>query len=639
MITFPMLFEPLKIGRMELKNRIVFPPMVTLMTTVEGEITERQIEYYVERAKGGAALIVTESTYPRVQGYPRRIMLKNEKVWPGLKKLVDEIHRAGAKVVCQVNVHGGSFDACDPASPSNIPNPLTGVVPRQLTVEDIKELEEQFAEGVRKVVEIGYDGVMIHGATGYLVSEFLSPLVNKRTDKYGGDLKGRARLALELVEVTRRTVGTDYPIMFRLMADERVEGGFRINEATVLCKMLEEAGVDAIDITSGSFGAHEWTDPPMHFNPGCNTDLSGPIKRQVKIPVGVVGKINDPYLAEEILRDGKADFICIGRGLVADPYLPKKAMEGRTEDIRRCITCARCGELFWTKNPIGCTVNPEAGNEGRFATGLGAKTKRKRVLVIGGGPGGIEASLIASKRGHDVTLWEKTNRLGGELNIAKIPPGKGDIDIFLNYLKIQIKKSDVKVELEKEANEPDVIKFVPEVVVTATGSIPFIPDILGVSGENVINYRDVLEGKKVSGNKVIVLGGGYIGCEVALFLSQRGKEVTLAFRSEEPALDVIYPDNRLPLLKRLKEYQIKIEAGVKEYKEITKGGIRLINKGGDEIFLEGETIVLATGAKPDNRLAESLRGKIPELYEVGDCVEPRRIMEAVHEGADVGLKI
>ncbi len=639
MSEFSKLFEPIRIGRMELKNRIVFPPLVTLMTTEEGVITERQIDYYVERAKGGAGLIVTESSYPRSSGYPKRIMLKNEKVWPGLMRLVEEIHKEGAKVVCQVNVHGGSFDACDPASPSNIPNPLTGVVPRQLSIEDIKKLMEQFAEGVKKAVEIGYDGVMIHGATGYLVAEFLSPLLNKRTDGYGGDLKGRARFALELAEVTRKAVGADYPVLFRLMADERVEGGFRIGEAVLLCKMLEEAGVDAIDITSGSFGAHEWTDPNMYFHPGCNVDLSEPIKKELKIPVGVVGKINDPYLAEKILREGKADFICIGRGLVADPYLPKKAMEGRVDDIRRCITCARCGELFWTKNPIGCSINPEAGRERMFSTGLKSKAERKRVLVIGGGPGGIEASLIASMRGHDVTLWEKSDSLGGELNIAKVPPGKGDIDLFLNYLKTQIKKSGVRVELKKEANESEVLKFAPQAVIVATGSIPFIPDISGAQGENVINYKDVLEGKKDAKNRVIVIGGGYIGCETALFLSEKGKEVTLVFRSPEPALDVLYPDNRIPLLRRLKECQIKIEAGVKEYKEITQRGIRLINKDGDEIFLEGETIVFATGSKPCNELAKSLRGKIPELYEIGDCLEPRRIMEAIHEGADAGLRI
>ncbi len=634
-----MLFEPLRIGKMEIKNRIVFPPLVTNMVTEDGFLTERQIEYYAERARGGAGLVIVESSHPRVTGYPHRIMLRNERVLPGLRKLVEAIHQEGTKVVCQVNVHMGSIDVCDPASPSGIRNPNTGMIPRQLTVGDIKKLEEEFREGVTNAMELGFDGVMVHGAHGYLVMEFLSPFSNKRTDGYGGDLKGRARLAFELVEVARKAVGPDYPVMFRLTADERVEGGFRIADATIVFKWLQEAGIDAIDLTSGSSAAHEWTNPTMHLPPACNADLSEAIKKEARVPVGVTGKINDPGLAEELLRSGRADFVGIGRGLVADPYLPQKAMEGRTDDICRCITCARCGELFLKRIPMSCSINPMAGFEREFNAKLKSVPKQKKLLIVGGGPAGMEAALIAAQKGHDVTLWEKDKGLGGQLNLAHVPPDKGDITLFLDYLKGQIKKSKVKVELRKEATPAEVTAFAPDAVIIATGSTSFTPDIPGVRGENVVEHRSVLAGQKQTGHKVIVMGGGYIGCETALFLAEKRKEVTLVLRSPEPAGDVAYPDNRLPLLRKLRESGIKVEAGIKEYKEITPKGVRIINKYGKETVIGGDTIVLATGARPDNALAHALKGNVPELYEVGDCGEARRILEAVHEGARAALEV
>jgi 2,4-dienoyl-CoA reductase-like NADH-dependent reductase (Old Yellow Enzyme family)/thioredoxin reductase len=639
MIEFAKLFESGRMGRLELRNRIVFPPVITRYMSEEGGISDRLIDYYAERARGGACLIVIESSYPRSRGYPGRIYLNDDKFLPGLRRLVEAVHREGARIVCEVNPSRGRADEHDPASASNIPHPFTGVVPRALSVPEIKQLEEDFGEGVRRVKEAGFDSVMVHGASGYLVSEFLSPLINKRTDEYGGDIKGRARLALELVEIAKKYVGSDYPIIFRLMADDKMEGGFGVEDAIVLCKMLQEVGVSAVDITAGAAETPEWTAPPMYLPAGCNVDLAYAIRKEVGVPVCVAGKINDPYLAEEILRQGKADFVALGRALIADPYFPKKAMEGKVSDICKCIACQRCSEATIIEHiPLQCTVNPAAGREREFESKLKPTRKRRRILVIGGGPGGMEAAIVAGQKGHHVTLWEQSEELGGQLNLALIPPGKADLNSLLGYLKAQLDQSKVKAVLGKKGTARAISKFAPDVAIIAVGSTEAVPDIPGVDGENVVTHRQVLSGKRKVGDKVIVIGGGSIGCETADFLSEKGKNVMVVFPEAAPmTLTVVDKSIKKPLLERLDQKKVKIVAGVKQFKGITRKGIRLVDREGDEIFLEADHIVLATGAKPIKTLTQSLKGKISEVVEVGDCVEARRLLEAIHEGAKAVL--
>jgi 2,4-dienoyl-CoA reductase-like NADH-dependent reductase (Old Yellow Enzyme family)/thioredoxin reductase len=640
---FTRLFEPGKIGNIEVKNRIIMPPCGTHYSSLDGHITDRQATYYGERAKGGAGVIVTEGAGCRKRGKFGRILINEDKYIPGMKKLADAIHQGGAKAIAQMSSHMGSMDEIDPASPSGVPLPFVGwsstipLHPRIVTAADLEELVAEYGRAARRIMEAGFDGVMIHGANGYLACELLSRRFNKRTDAYGGDLKGRAKYLIDIVREARDKTSPDFPVILRLMGADRVSTkggneGWSIADCVEACKMMEANGATAIDITSGSQETPQWSRPYWFMPQGLNADITEAIKKGgVKIPVWVTGKIDDPAVAEEILRDGKADFVCIGRGLIADPYWPAKVKEGRVEDICPCIYDNRCNEdANLAFIPIGCTTNPILGREKEFEAKLPRLTRKKKVLIIGGGPGGMQAAVIAAQKGHRVTLWEKSSELGGQLILAAVPPEKDDLNTLLKYMKVQVAKAEVKVVFNKEANPATVRKFAPDSVIVAVGSSPFIPDIPGVKGKNVLTCREVLSGQKTTGNKVIVMGGGYVGCETCFFLANKGIEVTLVFRSTNPALDIQFWENRTHYWNKLKEYGVKVMSEVK-YGKITGKGLSLTDKAGKDVFVAADNIVLATGATPDKALGEALKGKYLEFAEIGDCVEPRRIREAIEE--------
>jgi 2,4-dienoyl-CoA reductase-like NADH-dependent reductase (Old Yellow Enzyme family)/NADPH-dependent 2,4-dienoyl-CoA reductase/sulfur reductase-like enzyme len=639
MFQFAKLFEPGRIGKLDLKNRIIFPPMATHMATQEGDVTDQLVNYYIERARG-VALVVIEGSFPSPVGHPKRIALDHDGRLAGLQKLVRAIRQEGAKVMIEVNTHMGRQDQ-NPLSPSDVPHPVTGKRGKPAALADIQKMVEEYGEAAKRVKKAGFDGIMIHGGTGYLVAEFLSPLVNRRTDEYGGDVRRRARFALDLIDVTRENVGPDYPVFFRVMSHDRVPGGFNTEDAITTCKLFQDHGVDAVDIITGSAVSHEWTAPPMYLPAGCNTDVSEAVRKEVSMPVAVAGKINDPLLAEQILREGKADFIDIGRGLLADPNFVIKTLDGKAGNIRRCIACLRCAEQYlFSKDPVICAVNPAVGKEKEYELALKDVKKKKRVLVVGGGPAGMEAAVIADRRGHEVTLWEKSNQIGGNLNLAPVPSGKGDMKYFLDYLNKELQESNVKVTLRKKATFKLVKDAVPDAVVLATGSRPFVVDVPGIESENVLGFTEVLSGEKdLRGEKIVVWGAGFVGCEVAYFLAEKGNEVTLIFPESEPAPEVAYPDNRKLLLQKLDENHVRIEVGIREFKEINSKGIALVDKDGKDVFFEANHIVLATGARPLSDFQESDKKQFREVYEAGDCVEVRRLLEAVHEGAGAALKI
>jgi len=636
--SFKKLFQPGTIGTLTVANRIVMAPMVTHYAE-EGSVTGRMIGYYAERAKGGAGLLVLEAAYPRTIGHPGRVHIWSDAFIPGLKRLTDEVHRCGGKVAIEINPSRGRADEADPISASHVPHPLTGKIPRALTLEEIRDLEEDFGRSVRRGREAGFDAVMIHGGTGYLISEFLSPRINLRTDIYGGDIRGRARLAVEMVQEAKKQGGKDYPVILRLAASERTEGGISLEDILETCRLVEEAGVDAIDVVSGVAETMEWVVPSMYFPLACNVPLAEGIKKRVSIPVMVAGRINDPSLAEEILEEEKADFVTVGRALLADPYFPAKAKEGKVNEIRKCIACLRCIESFSAHQLLVCAVNPTVGREREPEPKEG---KKKKVIIVGGGPAGLQAAITAAERGHEVILLEKEREIGGQLNVASLPPGKAELRNVLDYFSSQLEKRREKItKIHQEGTSSVVRNLGPDAVIAAVGSVPLIPDIPGIQegikSKKVVTGREVLSGKVKLGKKAVVIGGGRIGCELADFLVEKGQEVVILEILPELAMDA-FPWIRKVLLERLQKKGIQAYTGVKEERIVEKG-VEIVDSSGQRVLIETDKVILSVGSLPNSSLSRSFEGTAVEFYEAGDCKEPRKILEAIHEGYTIAKKL
>jgi len=629
------LFEPITVRGMTLKNRIVMPPMLVGV----GFRSPRARAYYGERARGGVGAVITAGTSVDlfVSDDARRRPGGVASFLEALRLLADEVHGAGAKIGAQL-WHGNTFPAGSGLGDSRgvpvAPSPRDNM--RALTKAEIQAIVTTYANAAVKVREGGFDFVELHGAHGYLMCQFFSPADNRRNDEYGGNLEGRMRFGLDCVRATRAAVGPDYPIFFRIGAWEDRPGGITTADSARFAAELEKAGVDVMDVSVGHLPGPTITNHPSADQPqGTFVHLAELIKKAITIPVIAVGRINRPEVAEAVVAEGRADLVAIGRQLIADPYWAQKAESGRWDEIRPCLSCNTCFDSGYRGVGLCCAVNPEAGKE--LESRLTPAPQKKRVLVVGGGPGGMEAATVAARRGHQVTLCEKDDRLGGQLLLAAIPPHKEAIAELNRQMAGQLQKAGVEVKLKCKATPDSIAQAKPDAVVVAAGSAPLVPEIPGVKGKKVVGAIEVLSGKARVGHRVVVLGGELVGCEVADYLAAQGKNVTITRRGPQMAVNLPSIE-RENLLGRLAQQGVTMLPGVK-YEEITAQGLVITDKEGKKRTLEADTIVLAAGATPLSELAQKIKGKVAEVHSVGDCVQPRKIAEAIEEGARVGRQL
>ncbi|MFC1970133.1 FAD-dependent oxidoreductase [Chloroflexota bacterium] len=646
MTRLKMLFQPIKVGQVELKNRIICLAMGAGMKICDGELTPQLINFYAARVSGGASSVFL----PLVAKYPgadfNQMMpgAYEDKFMPGMRAMVKAIHAQDAKAGAQMFMMDDQYARgrgapTEVVGPSDIPKPRSPI-PRPLTMEEIEEVIDSYAESAKRSRDAGFDMVEFHFGIGFLVAKFISPLTNNRTDQYGGSLEKRMKLPLDIIAAVKKRAGNDYPISIRFAADELIEGGHTAEDGKEVARFFEKAGVHMLNVQPG------WTESPvpmvqMSVPRGHWVYLAEGVKKVVKVSVIACTRINDPTMSEEILTSGKADLIGMGRPLLADPELPNKAKKGRFEDIRTCIACCYCMDRphadmrnVLSNLPVLCSINAQCGREGIYT--IERASKPKRIAVVGGGPAGLEAARVAALRGHRVTLYEKDNKLGGLLNIAKIPPHKEELVGLINHLVHQVENNGVRIKLGGEFTESTLERDKPEAVILATGSVPLVPEIAGAENSNVVGFADVLTNAREVGDRVVIVGGGMVGCETAEFLHAKGKQVTILEMLPRVG-DDIGVTNRFAIMGRLREAGIRMRANTKAAR-ITEEGVEATHDGATE-FLEGDTVVLATGMKAKNELAKKLEHKIGVLYSIGDCAEPHRIVEAIENGFRIASQI
>ncbi|MDI6754959.1 MAG: NAD(P)/FAD-dependent oxidoreductase [Thermodesulfobacteriota bacterium] len=634
-----LLSQPYHLKNLLLRNRIVMAPMLSRLCYPEGIVSPQLIDYYAERARGGVGLIIVEYCYideKESKANQGQLGVYDDQLIAGLGDLAEAIQEWGTKAVLQI-CHGGrstsaKFMGRQPIAPSAMPS-YTGEMAREMTLSEIENTIESFAEAARRAKTAGFDGVELHGTHGYLMAQFLSPYTNRRPDVYGRD---RGLFALQTLERVRSKVGKDYLVGYRMSGEEFIEGGITLQETKAFAKRLEERGIDYIHVSAGIIETGQHFVIPMYFPKGHLLYLSEGIKSAVNIPVIAVGALHDPLLAEQALKKKQADLIAMGRALIADPELPNKIQSGRTEDIRTCLRCNEgCSSRVRQSKTQRCAVNAEVGRERQMR--IHPVLNPKHVCIIGGGPAGMEAARVLALRRHRVTLIEKEKELGGLLRYAAVPDFKAELRSFLEYQKTQVKKLGVEVLLNRRATLDFLKELKPDKVVLAAGSSMSIPEIPGSHKPFVATAIDLLSGKYQTGDRVLVAGGAAMGCEVAAHLASLGKKVTLVEMLGDLALD-LEMRSRLAILQLLKERGVEVLTGWKLVK-IEEGYALLLGGDWKKMQVKADSFILALGLTSNQELLKPLTETFGNFFVIGDCLEPRKIYQAIHEGAFTGRAI
>ena len=639
---FNAMFQPIEIGPMTVKNRFVVPPMGNNFANTDGTMSEQSAAYYRERAKGGFGLITIEATvvHKGAKGGPRKPCLYDDTTIESFRKVIDGCHAEGAKVSIQLQNAGPEGNAKNAGAPitaaTSIPSVCGRDIPKQLTTEEVYELIKGYGEAARRAMEAGADAVEIHMAHGYLVSTFLSPRTNKRVDEFGGCFENRMRFSRLIIEEVKKATQGKIAVLARINCADEVPGGLDVHDSAAIAAYLESCGLDGLHVSRAVHIKDEFMWAPTVIHGGFSAAEVEEIKRAVNIPVITVGRYTEPQFAELMVKEGRADLVAFGRQSLADPAMPKKAQEERLEDMTPCIACLQgCVANMYAGNPVCCLTNPFLGHE---AEPLEKAEEPKKVMVIGGGVAGLSAAFIAKERGHEVTLYEAGDVLGGNMRLAAYPPGKGDITNMIRSYIHRCQKDGVKIVMNCEVT-PELIKEEkPDSVIIATGSKTLILPIEGIDNPAIIHGSDLLDGKRAAGKKVLVVGGGMVGCETAAFLGEQEHDVTVIEFRDTVGADVIH-EHRVYLMKDFEYYGIKEITGAKVCK-FYEDGVEYETADGVCHESRGyDSVILSMGFRNYNPLEEKIKDLVPETHVIGDAIRARRALDATKEAYEVASRI